>query len=236
MNNTNRGYVTTLNSIYSAYRDVNPNFVSTPFLANHDMDRIASTAYGDEESMRMAAEMLLVLPGNPILYYGEELGMYGIKASGPDVWDETRRLPFLWGDEFTSDWLSSANSTLIQMNNLNGNVFTATEQLEDPTSLLNLYRAILSVRNNNIALKYGNSFVAFEGNSASIQGFYREYEYEEYHQKLLIIHNFGTVASAEMTFNGTVIYLSNVTDLANITSIPAKSTIIIDVTEAQPNA
>ena len=236
MNNTNRGYVTNLEAIYASYRDVNPDFISTPFLANHDMDRIASTAYGDEDAMRMAAEMLLVLPGNPILYYGEELGMYGIKASGPDIWDETRRLPFLWGDQATTDWLTSGNSTLAQMNSLNGDVLTATEQLEDPTSLLNLYKAILNVRNNNIALKYGNSFDGYEGNSASIQGFYREYEYEEYHQKLLIIHNFGTVASAEMTFNGTIIYLSNVTDLTNITSIPAKSTIIIDVTEAEPNA
>lgn len=236
MNNVNRGYVTNLSAIYSSYRKNDANFISTPFIVNHDMDRLASIAYGDVTGLKLAAEMLLVLPGNPIIYYGEEIGMYGYKANGPDIWDETRRLPFLWGDSNTTDWLTSGHATLFAVNAQNDNVYSAKEQLINPDSLLNLYKSILTVRNNNIALKYGNSFVAYEGNTGSLQGFYREYKFGEYHQKLLIIHNFASIESAEINFGGTIIYLSNVTDFSNITKIPAKSTIIIDVTEGTPNA
>lgn len=236
MNNVNRGYVSNLDTIYTSYREIDSNFISTPFIINHDMDRLASLAYGDQPSMRLATEMLLVLPGNPIIYYGEEIGMYGYKANGPDIWDETRRLPILWGDEYTTDWITSGHATLFAVNEQNENVYTVKEQLQDNESLLSLYKAILQVRNDNIALKYGNSFVPYDGNTGSIQGFYREYEYEDYHQKLLIIHNFGTAESVEIEFDGTIIYLSNTTDFTGINKIPAKSTIIIDVTEGAPDA
>lgn len=236
MNNANSGYVYNLETIYDTYRDFDANFISTPFIVNHDMDRLASIAYGDQKSMRLAAEMLLVLPGNPIIYYGEEIGMYGYKANGPDIWDETRRLPILWGDTYTTDWLTSGHATLIAVNNQNANIYTVNEQLTNDESLLNLYKSILSVRNNNIALKYGNSFTEFEGNTGSLQGFYREYEYEDSYQKLLIIHNFASVESVELDLNGTIIYLSDIDNFEGITKIPAKSTIIIDVSEEGPNA
>ena len=29
--------------------------------------------------MRMAAAMLLTMPGDPFVYYGEEIGMHGVK-------------------------------------------------------------------------------------------------------------------------------------------------------------
>ncbi|MCK7485838.1 MAG: alpha-amylase family glycosyl hydrolase [Bacillus subtilis] len=87
---TNYNYAENLEVWYDYYRDINPNFIDAPFIVNHDMDRFASQMLGSEAMMKLAAEMLLVLPGNPIIYYGEELGMFGVKAMGPDIWDETR--------------------------------------------------------------------------------------------------------------------------------------------------
>ena len=49
------------------------------FLSNHDQMRVMTALKGDEGAMRSAAAMLLLGPGVPFIYYGEELGMTGDK-------------------------------------------------------------------------------------------------------------------------------------------------------------
>jgi glycosidase len=61
-----------------------------PFLSNHDQERVMSQLDGDPRHMRIAAAMLLTLPGQPYIYYGEELGMRGKK---PDL---ALREPMRW--------------------------------------------------------------------------------------------------------------------------------------------
>ena len=69
-----------LPSIYNLYKNVNPQFVDAPFLTNHDMNR-AYSEIGSSNKMKLAAALLLTLPGNPFIYYGEEIGM---KEQKPD--------------------------------------------------------------------------------------------------------------------------------------------------------
>ncbi|HAQ56782.1 MAG TPA: alpha-amylase [Acholeplasmatales bacterium] len=226
----NYNYAENLEIWYDYYRGINPHFIDAPFIVNHDMDRFASHTLGNTAMMKLAAEMLLVLPGNPIIYYGEELGMFGVKAMGPDIWDETRRMPFIWGDDTQTDWITSSSQTLANMEAANDAIGTAAEQLADAASLLSLYTAILAVRNANMALAYGNSFSAWEDSASSLSGFYREYTYEDQTQRVLVIHNFDDEAAAIPDVAGTVLYLSG-SDLSGvITEIPARSTLIIDVT------
>jgi glycosidase len=229
-NTFNSSYVTVLLNYYNFYRDINADFISAPFIVNHDMDRLASSVLGNVETLKLSAEMLLTLPGNPIIYYGEEIGMFGYKASGPDIWDETRRLPILWGDEYTTDWVVSSNTALVNINLLNESVDTVDQQLQDENSLLATYRAMTHLRTNNIALMYGNSIEKYEGCTASLQGFYREYQYEEMYQKVLVIHNFANSETPMVATTGTVIYVSGQTDLSNVQNIPARGTVVIDVT------
>lgn len=61
------------------------------FLNNHDNDRILSALNGEKELNKLAALMLLALPGTPLIYYGEEIGMTG--ANPPD---EAIRTPMEW--------------------------------------------------------------------------------------------------------------------------------------------
>ena len=61
-----------------------------PFLSNHDQERVMSQLGGNAQHMRTAAAMLLTLPGQPFIYYGEELGMRGRKPD-PDL-----REPMRW--------------------------------------------------------------------------------------------------------------------------------------------
>lgn len=232
----NRGYVSMLSLIYNSYADINPDFISTPFLVNHDMDRLASQVLGDEQTLKLAAEMLLSLPGDPIIYYGEELGQFGYKASGPDIWDETRRMPFLWGDEYTTDWIVSSNASLIDLEAQNANVDNAQAQMDDPNSLYNVYKTMIALRNANMALKYGNSFVAYENNTGALQGYYREYTYDTLSQKVLVLHNFSNEAIDMISYDGTILYVSGLSDLSSVTQIPARSTVVIEINPGDSNA
>lgn len=62
-------------------------------LTSHDTPRLLTLLRGDVARARLALALLFLLPGNPTVYYGEEIGMEG----GPDpenragmVWDEAR--------------------------------------------------------------------------------------------------------------------------------------------------
>ena len=70
-----------------------------------------------EEDIKQAAKILLTLPGNPFIYYGDEIGMKGRRLEGGNVlgyedqngnpitvYDEPRRQPFLWGLKI-AQWL-----------------------------------------------------------------------------------------------------------------------------------
>jgi glycosidase len=61
------------------------------FLDNHDNDRILSALSDEIERNRLAALILLSLPGTPLIYYGQEIGMAGINPP-----DEAIRRPMEW--------------------------------------------------------------------------------------------------------------------------------------------
>ena len=78
------------------YKSVTPDYIDATFLKNHDQNRILSELGDDESMARVAASILFSLPGTPYVYYGEEIGMKGMKP------DEFIREPFLW-DEGKND-------------------------------------------------------------------------------------------------------------------------------------
>ncbi len=61
------------------------------FLNNHDNDRILSALQGNLQRNKLAALILFSLPGTPMIYYGEEVGMTGVNPP-----DETIRRPMDW--------------------------------------------------------------------------------------------------------------------------------------------
>jgi alpha-glucosidase len=111
-------------------------------LANHDFSRLA-TRYG-EQNTRLAAMLLLTLPGPVFVYQGDELGMvdgpYGLRrdragrdlARHPMQWEPTERAGFTTG----TPWLP-----VIDPEHRN-----VHDQLSDPTSLLSLYKNLLQLR------------------------------------------------------------------------------------------
>ncbi len=124
------------------------------FASNHDTNRIASSVQGDPARMRLAAAVSILTPGIPIIYYGEEIGMRGVKGPGP-IYDEFRREPMDWyaseaGPGMTT-WFRPDNR-----NNRPHDGVSVEEQDGDPDSLLNYYRALIRLRNEHAALRDAN--------------------------------------------------------------------------------
>ena len=112
------------------------------FLTNHDQDRIMSELSGNEAKARLAASILLTLPGQPYLYYGEEIGMLGKKP------DEAIREPILWTntgkDSFTTTW-EKLRFNLDDMNSVES-------QIKNPNSLYHHYRELIALRHSTVDL------------------------------------------------------------------------------------
>ncbi len=101
---------------------------------------------GNPQHMRMAAAMLLTLPGQPFVYYGEELGMRGEKP------DPNLREPMRWNRVAgrclaKPRWKTSTSHDAAA-------VSVEAEQA-DPDSLLHFYTMLIHWRSQVGALRDG---------------------------------------------------------------------------------
>jgi alpha-amylase len=221
-----------INMIYKKIEDVSDPFRDSPFLRNHDQERIASYYNNDIDKLKLVAEMLLTLPGNPYIYYGEEIGMNGVKSSGEQsgVWDETLRQPFAWGDEsITPDWMDEACGKP-GVNCSQPNQSLKVQESSD-NSLFNTYKDMIQLRNEQSALSFGE-FAVYDGPNAYIQGFLR-YDDE---QLLLVLHNFSnTERDLPIIEDATLIYESKGETSYQDGKIAATSTLILELPYEQLN-
>ncbi|MBQ7817388.1 MAG: hypothetical protein IJ388_01145 [Oscillospiraceae bacterium] len=123
------------------------NGMVMPFLSNHDMDRIGG-AFILDGHMRMAANLYLLSPGSPVIYYGEEIGIRG--SRGGENTDANRRLAMLWGDDDTIR--NPVGSTYPEENQIST---TVADQLVDENSLYNYYCELIAIRHQNPAIARG---------------------------------------------------------------------------------
>jgi len=206
--------------LYNKFDEVRPDYIDATFLRNHDNDRIATVLNGDISRLKLAAEMQLMLPGVPFIYYGEELGMKGAKSNGP-YYDETRRLPFIWADETKrTTWFNDS---------FNIDVEQAELQQNDEDSLYNTYKKLIDLRDSSIALKFGE-FISWESDSSTLQGFFRYYSGDSYEEELIfVLHNIGKSDTAELApdITGEIIYFSKGINNYNNVSLPKGSTLVI---------
>ena len=172
-------YTTYVESMQKRIKEKNPDGMVMSFLSNHDMDRIAGT-FVTENNMRMAANLNILTPGSPFIYYGEEIGMRGSRGSSNT--DANRRLAMLWGDEDIVK--NPIGATYSESNQIDT---TVADQLEDENSLYRYYCKLLSIRHRYGAIARGtyNSVGTSEKN---LGGFIVEYNDE----KLCIMHNTST--------------------------------------------
>jgi glycosidase len=156
-----------------------------PLLTNHDQDRAMSVMGGDRGKARIAATALLTLPGLPFVYYGEEIGMTGVKP------DERIRTPMQWIGAANGGFTTGTPWQPLQDDYQAVNV---AAQDTDPNSLLNLYRRLIQLHRSHPALERG-SFTALESSDAAVGAFLRHTDDED----ILVVLNFGAAVVEGVT-------------------------------------
>ncbi|MCG6988740.1 MAG: alpha-amylase, partial [Gemmatimonadetes bacterium] len=131
---------------YLRMQDAEPSWRWSPLLTNHDMPRTVTALYGDTARARVAATLLLTLPGMPFVYYGEEIGMTGDKP------DPRLRTPMQWRPGPGGGFTTAAPWESLQPDSMTVNV---ADEDADPGSLLNLYRRLIHLRKDDDALAAG---------------------------------------------------------------------------------
>jgi glycosidase len=169
-----------LEDTYAAYRSEGDlAFIDSTFLSNHDQERVMSRLDGDGQRMRMAAAMLLTLPGRPYIYYGEELGMEGRKP------DPNLREPMRWQREAgpgESRWKPPSVNQ--------GEAVSVQAEQDDSDSMLNFYRMLISWRAQVGALRDGDLHLQATGNP-HVLAYWRQ----DGTQRVLVVHNLSGKAA-----------------------------------------
>lgn len=159
---------------HSFRRDAGGPVVDSPFIGNHDRDRVLDQLHGNMSHMRMAAAILLTMPGNPFVYYGEEIGMHGVKP------DPGIREPMRWdrdAHQAGETWWEPAPD------NASPGLSVAAER-SDPQSLLLYYRRLIHWRSDLPALRDGG-IAPYPADGGAISAYVRA----DHAQRLLVIHN-----------------------------------------------
>lgn len=110
--------------------------------------RLAPLLDNDQRKIELAYSLLFTLPGSPILYYGDEIGM-GDDLSLPDR--NGLRTPMQWEDGPTAGF-STARDLYSPVVNPRVNV---AAQRNDPASLWQVVRKMIGVRKSCMALGSG---------------------------------------------------------------------------------
>jgi alpha-glucosidase len=139
-----------------------PNWV----LGNHDVPRVASRVLPGQAGL--AAILLMTLRGTPIMYYGDEIGMRDVDIPDDRILDplertdpdkglgrDPQRSPMQWDGSQNAGFTEGKPWLPLMKEYEQVNV---ASQLEDPDSLLNLYRRLIALRSEEPMLKTADFF------------------------------------------------------------------------------
>lgn len=114
----------------------------------------------DSRCIELAHCLLLTMPGTPILYYGDEIGM------GDNIWLDDRngvRTPMQWGPTDTADSTGgfSSNSAahpfspLVSTAPFSNNYVNVSDALANSTSFFHILKFMLRMRKNHPCFSRG---------------------------------------------------------------------------------
>jgi maltose alpha-D-glucosyltransferase/alpha-amylase len=118
--------------------------------------RLAPLLDNDRDRIELANSLLFTLPGSPVIYYGDEIGM------GDDIGLEDRdgvRTPMQWSQALNAGF-SSVEPTRLYCPVINDETYgyrqvNVEAQLADPDSLLSRMRRMIRIRKAHAALSRG---------------------------------------------------------------------------------
>ena len=149
--------------------------IKCPTIRDRDTDRAAGYLTVTAGHMAMAANLYILGPGSPFLYYGEEIGMRGSRGSANT--DADRRLAMLWGD---GDTVKDPEGSSYQ-GQTDSNV---AEQLAKSDSLLSHYKRLIMLRQANPEIARGD-YTAVSVPDSKVGGFVATLD----GSSVLVLHN-----------------------------------------------
>lgn len=132
------------NAITDAQKEIEKytkKYINASFYVNHDMERSVEYYDGnfDEDKIKMAHAMNLLMTGSSFLYYGEELGMPGAGTA------ENSRMGMLWSTSKNADGICDGPQGAEEQGNL---IFgSIREQRTDLYSIYNYVKQAIKIRN-----------------------------------------------------------------------------------------
>ena len=151
--------------------------------------RLAPLLENDRNQMELFTALLLSLPGSPVLYYGDEIGM------GDIIWLGDRdavRTPMQWTPDRNTGF-SKANPGRLYLPPNQDPVYgyqavNVEAQRDNSSSLLNWTRTMLAVRRRHDAFAVGG-FRELGGSNPSVLAFVREYTGDGQRDIVLCVNN-----------------------------------------------
>ncbi|HEY9132987.1 MAG TPA: alpha-amylase family glycosyl hydrolase [Dyella sp.] len=132
------------------------------FLENHDVDRYMSTVGDDMARARAGAAIELTLKGEPLIYYGQELGMRGRALKDIPISDGIQipsREAFRWKADLdaagSATWYRGDRPWWTQRYSRSYDGTSLEEEQAKPDSLYNWYRKLLALRHTRSELRVG---------------------------------------------------------------------------------
>ena len=159
--------------------------------------RLAPLLDFDVRKILLANSLLLTLPGSPVIYYGDEIGM------GDNIWLKDRdgvRTPMQWNSDSQSGFSTAPGehlyAPLIDHERYGYKLVNVQSQVEDPDSLLSRLKQMLVERKKYPAFGRG-AFKWVEGlDHPSFACYWRETD----ESKLLVVQNLSDqIQSVDLT-------------------------------------
>jgi maltose alpha-D-glucosyltransferase/alpha-amylase len=152
--------------------------------------RLAPLMDNDRCQLELINSILFTLPGSPIIYYGDEIGM------GDNIWLPDRngvRTPMQWTKGCNAGF-SEAPAEKLYAPVIDGPLYgpaqvNVVDQLVDRDSLLNFIRRLIAVRKEHLALGWGD-FKWTPCDQKAVAAYLRSYQDE----RLLIVHNLSSAS------------------------------------------
>jgi glycosidase len=157
------------------------------FLRNHDQTRTMTVLAGDVARAKVAAGLLLTLPGVPFVYYGEEIGMTGDKP------DPRLRTPMHWNRDHAAGFTTGVPWEPLQPDSFTANVEAMDR---DPHSLLAWYRELIHLRADYPALGAGR-LAPLDAGTDQVAAYLRR----DGRNVALVVANLGATPLAEVALS-----------------------------------
>ncbi|HEY9151716.1 MAG TPA: maltose alpha-D-glucosyltransferase [Anaerolineales bacterium] len=143
--------------------------------------RLAPLLDNDRRKIEVANSLLFTLPGSPIIYYGDEIGM------GDNIWLDDRngvRTPMQWDDSPTAGFTPAKPFAPLLDGDYSPKRVNVKAQMANPDSLFHAIRRMVAVRKKHQALGCGD-FEWIDSCATAIAGYKRTYHDES----MLVLNN-----------------------------------------------